>query len=682
MLTIIGRAVIATAVLFIPVVAAAQATTPSLDKDQRATLLALVEAVKATAADPVPEADWPVDLFRASDGSHYVAFSAPVPAVNPAVPLAVYVRLAPRTSVAAAAGGPQSAVEQWLLGLRDAPLPRSARRMVQVPSGEMPIGGAATMSSREGVASSAQSSAALGLMEFERRQAREAQEQRERERIAELEGRRRPEPDVLPFEDFDMTARATLVAGHPAIRRALTAAPGEYDLFVAWAAMDADHRPTSTGVVRRALNLPVAATGALALGSIVLADDIRSREDVFRADQQTAHPYAIGTMEIQPADDRVFTNDERLFAAFQVINAVSSPAGKPDVAVTLHLIRITPAGEQQVATLSPLRYDEASLPADFDLAAGHPILAAMAAPLAGLARGEYALAVAATDRLSRATARARAVFRIAATPQALLEAAPSFRPGFHREALLLPRTIDPLLDLVKPSATTPAFDRLMALAREGRFAELLPDPHVDADQAGAALLLQALGFYAVGDNAVAVGSYVRRGLERGGRTAVAQLLLGGSLAMDGRDDDAVAAWRAAIADGLPQAAIVVPLSEALARIGRLEEAARLINVPADGPTDPDVVHILAAADIDARREADALVRLAPFLAARDVDGELQWLALHALFSGFVRGEGPGATGPGREEFRTLARAYLDAGGRWQALAGEWLDLVTSSSPVP
>ena len=70
-------------------------------------------------------------LLRASDGSHYVAFSAEAPAdLTPDEKLALYVRLEPRPTDPPSTQAPRSAVEDWLRGERSDPLPMRAARVV------------------------------------------------------------------------------------------------------------------------------------------------------------------------------------------------------------------------------------------------------------------------------------------------------------------------------------------------------------------------------------------------------------------------------------------------------------------------------------------------------------------------------------------------------------------------
>ncbi len=387
MAILLARVVLIVALTAAPAAVFAQ-TAPNLSKDQRQTLLTLVNNVKASADQPATDEGWQVHLLRASDGSHYVAFSADAPGeLTEDTPLAVYVRLSLRATEPPSVIAQRSAVEEWLLGQRKDPLPMQARRVVQIPSGELPVGGPLSMSGRD---STGQSSAALALVERERTREKAAAAARDQERRDELEGRTKNLQDLLPFEDFDMAAKVVARPGRtPVIRRALTSGPGEYDVAIGWAVLDGKGRPIKTGVLKHAITLAPAQATGLALGSIIVAEGIQVRDSIYRADQQTAHPYAIGNTEIEPAADQLFTNDEKLSVAFQVINAMPSPTGKPDVSIGFRLFRLTDKGEEAAGSLSPLQYTEGTLPADFDLNLGHPILAAMAAPLRSLSRGEY-----------------------------------------------------------------------------------------------------------------------------------------------------------------------------------------------------------------------------------------------------------------------------------------------------
>jgi hypothetical protein len=129
------------AALVLPAFAYGQAKGPTLSKEQKLALQAAVTAARSATPLDRPDA-WQMHLLRASDGSHYVAFSAEAPAdLTPADKLALYVRLEPRATDPPAAQAPRSAVEDWLRGERSDPLPMRAARVVTIPTGEMPVGG-------------------------------------------------------------------------------------------------------------------------------------------------------------------------------------------------------------------------------------------------------------------------------------------------------------------------------------------------------------------------------------------------------------------------------------------------------------------------------------------------------------------------------------------------------------
>ena len=597
-----ARALLFAALLGSPSVAAGQGTVPNLSKEQRQALLAAVTAVKNAATTPASDNGLQLHLLRASDGSHYVAFSAEAPPEVPAdTPLALYVRLAPLKDPAATTMvAVRSPVEEWLLGQRTDPLPTQARRVVQVPTGELPVGGPLAGSTRETLGG--QNQAALRLMERERERQREADEAARKQRQAEMEGRGGKQPDLMPFEDFDVAARLTPRAGRSAVfRRALTAGPGDYELYLGWAALDGRNLPTHTGAIKHTLRLPTAQAG-LSLGSVIVADAITFRQEIYRADQQTAHPYTIGTTEIEPALDAVFTNDEKISVAFQVFGAAASSTGKPEVSIGFRLFRITAKGEQLAGSLTPLEYSDSTLPADFNLLLGHPIMAAMAAPLKSLAGGEYRLAIAATDRLARTSATAETRFSIIATPASLLASAPVYSARLRRTRFVDADVLGAALDALAGSSPSAAIAPLVERARQQQFASLLPDTVIPASDRGIGLLIQAIARYGLGDTPGTVAGQIRRALDAGAPEGAAQYWMGACRAAEGRDEEAVAAWDTARAKGWPASLLATPTAEALVRLNRLADAGSHARQDlVDGVRDPELTHIAASADIAAGR---------------------------------------------------------------------------------
>jgi len=660
----------------------AQRPAPNLSKEQRQALLAAVTAAR-TAAPLASDQLWQLHLLRASDGSHYVAFSMEAPAdLTADERLVLYVRLEPApTDPPSTTPPPRSTVEAWLLGERGDPLPMRAARVVTVPSGELPMGGTAATMTRDG---SGQNAAVLQLMDRQMRKQREEAEAREKARREALEGKGQATLNLMPFEDFDLQARVVARSGRPAVfQRALTAGPGDYQVVVAWTVVDTRNRPMRGGALRHAVSLPPVQMTGLAMGSVILADAIRARTEVYTAEQQTAHPYAIGSTEVEPAADLAFTNEERLSVAFQIFNAVPSITGKPEVTIALRLYRQTPSGEELAATLAPLEYTEGTLAPDFNLLQGHPLLAAFAAPLKTLPRGNYRLAILATDRLARVSSTAEARFRIVPTPAALLASAPAFTSPFVRARMLEDGVFNATLDALAPHAASAGLGPLLSLARQHRFVDLMADPGItDADR-GTAILLQSVAAYALGDSARAIAVRLGRASAAGAPEGATQFWLGVTRALEGRDADAIVAWQAARAAGWPATLVAAPLAEALVRLGQIEDAGRAAREALEaGSTDGSLVRVAAAADIAARRYEQAEERLTALLAIQPADAEAQWMLVHALFAGLVSGDATAARTEARARLDNAFDRYVASGGRHRALAEEWREFIVASESAP
>ena len=180
---------------------------------------------------------------------------------------------------------------------------------------------------------------------------------------------------MLPFEDFDLASasrrRRRHAADQPRLHRR---SRRPTTCIVGWADPGAAKPATTIRVLRRALSLPPATAADLTISSVIIADDVQARPAPYPPAEQAAHPYAIGATEITPARDTVFTRDERLSVAFQVINAQSTDTGKPDVAVDFRIVRVDGEREVPVASLNPQTYTEAHDAGGLRPAAGPPVV--------------------------------------------------------------------------------------------------------------------------------------------------------------------------------------------------------------------------------------------------------------------------------------------------------------------
>jgi len=643
----------------------AAAQPPELSKDQRDLLRAVVQAVDAaTPQAPTPESSWQAHVLRASDGSHYVAFSV---ASSPAAPIAanrvlLYVRLslAPESSGRAAAA--RSGVREWLAGARTDPRLVQSRRGFAV--GEMPAMGAATAGGR---GAATVGSADLQIMGLQRERDRQRKEQQERDRKASLEGAGAEVVDWLPFEDFDLIAPARFADGTPAIQRALTAGPGRYHLSVAW--VDAAAKPGKAPlyVAQHLLDLPPALPDEFRISSVVVAEDVTVRETPYTAIEQRAHPYSLGVTEIRPARDTVLTNSEQLSLAFQVINARAPDTGKPDVTVNFRITRQVGSREEQVATLTPLRYDATTLPPDFDVRLGHPLIAAMSVPLATLTRGAYRLHLAATDHGTTTTTHRAVEFSVIGTPLSLLGEAPPLGRRFRREDAIAEAVLTALVQAFMPASPSPALRRALDQAASRTFIQLLAEEPVPQGEQATRTALTGLALYAIGD--VSALGRLQQAYGVGGPGGPIQFLIGAVRATQGRDPDAIAAWQSARDEGLNVSAPF--LVDAYLRRGDGARAAALVTTELAGrPAEGAWAHALAASHLANGRHQDALAVLEARLAAAPDDLDGRWLQLHALFGRLVR---DGSAD--RERFKDLARTYIAAGGAHASLAAEWVKAV-------
>jgi len=637
---------------------------PQLSRQQRDLLLGLVAAVDRAITAPTRTGDeWLTHVLRASDGSHYVAFSVAPPAHTlPTTPIVLYVRLATAVSGETTVAE-RSIVREWLQGSRVDPRLLPQRRGIAI--GDMPPMGAGSIAVRGGTA--AVGSTDLQAMALERERSRQRREEEEKRRRAELEGSIVTQSDRLPFEDFEVAAAASFADGTRAIQRALAAGPGRYELSVAWADASQPASKAQYHVARRSLQLAPAAT-EFGLSSIIVADGISVRPAPYDSLQQRAHPYAIGLTDITPARDTIFTPSQQIAVAFQIVNPTSSTSGKPDVRISPRITRLSGTREETVATLSPLVFDAATLPPEFDVRVGHPLIAAFAAPLATIPRGEYRLLVSAEDRLGSSVVAARAEFTVVGTPESLLAEAPPLAPRFESAAALEKPVIDEVLDRLAAGSASPALTRALVSARAGRFADLLVTDSVPASEQGTRAALSGLALLSLANPAAAVE--FQRALQLRAPVAAVQFLMGTARAVGGRDVEAIASWEAARQAGFPPSITDRLIAEAYLRQKDFVRAAAAIG---DRPSDAASMATFAATRIGMRRPAEAIAVIDPLLGERPDDAAARWLLLHALYAQFVGGDG--SAGP---RFRAEAQRYIDTKGRHAQLASEWLKVVTSS----
>jgi hypothetical protein len=607
----------------------------------------------------------------------------PAPAL-PDKPVILYVRLATAAGRGETTIAERSTVREWLAGSRTDP--RLLPRKGGVAVGDMPPMGAGAIGAR---GAPSVGSADLQAIDLQRERSRQRAEEDEKKRRATLEGSAASQSDRLPFEDFEIGAAAAFADGTRAIQRALTAGPGTYDLSVAWADVSEPAAKAHIHVARRRLQLGPAGGAEFGLSSVIVAERVGFRQTPYHPLEQRAHPYAIGLTEIMPARGTVLTPARSLSVAFQIFNAYPSPEGKPDVRVEMRLVRLVGAREEPVAALSPLAYNGTTLPPDFDLRLGHPVIAAMSAPLATVPRGSYRLMIAAEDKLGGSIAAGDARFTVVGTPQSLLAEAPALAPRFDRAVVLAAPTLNPVLDRLSPDGPSAALAKPLQSARTGRFSDLLIEESVPPSEQPVRIALTGLALMSLGDlgslaqfeRALQLSASAREksgelrsdlagapsGRE-GGPEAAIRFLLGAARAMQNRDREAIAAWQGARSAGFNAPIVDRLIAEAYLRQREYARAAEAISSERAG--DAAAARTYAVTRIASSQLDAAVAALDPMLASNPGDADLQWLLLHALYADFVGGNKGRA-----ERVATEASRYIDAKGPHAALASEWLAVV-------
>jgi len=645
--------------------APALATTASaqeLSRQQRELLQKLVTAVDDARSATTPvDHTWLTHVLRASDGSHYLAVSViPGAAALAERPLLVYVRLATTPAAGVTTLAERSLVREWLQGSRTDPrlLPRRGGMAI----GEMPVLGAGAIAARGGASVG---STDLQTMAMQRDRARQRREKEEKERRAALAGEGALAADRFPFEDFEVGVPARFGDGSRTIQRALTSGPGSYTLFIAWADASQTAAKATVHVARQSLQLAPAKV-EFGLSSVIIADQIGVRPVPYTALEQRSHPYTIGVTDILPARDAIFAPHERLAVAFQIVNAMPSATGKPDIRVELRIVRMTGAREEPVAALSPLIYNDSTMPPDFDIRQGQPVIAALSAPLSTIPRGDYRLRIAAEDKLSGSIVSSAVDFRVIGTATSLLAEAPPLATRFTiTDALRVP-IVAALIDRLAPATPSPALSRALESARAGRFADLLIAEAVPEPERGVRAALTGLGLLSFAD--LGAIRQFEWAMQADTPPAPVHFLIGAARAMQNRDADAVIAWASASDGAVPKRVVDRLIADAYLRQKDFTRAASAIAETDDVIGDPAAARTLAATRIALRRNAEAVAMLDAALVHDPENTELRWLLVHALYARFVGGDRGAA-----ERLRSEGARYVAGRGPHTSLLSAWLD---------
>ncbi len=219
---------------------------------------------------------------------------------------------------------------------------------------------------------------------------------------------------VYPYEDAWFSTLTSPGPNLPLeISRAFAVKAGEYDVYVGIRERTKNKKATPVeAVLKEPLTVPDYWNGELATSSVIVADGVKHLAAPLSAEEQAEQPYTIGEMQITPAFDNTFKKNEELSILFLVYNPALKD-NKPDVAVEYKFNQKTADGEKYFNKTAPTLLNASTLPPDFDLGAGHQLVAGQSVPLASFPPGDYRLQIEVQDKLAQKTITHDVFFTVA-----------------------------------------------------------------------------------------------------------------------------------------------------------------------------------------------------------------------------------------------------------------------------
>jgi hypothetical protein len=281
---------------------------------ERNAVLSLIKAVDLAQETDVTANDrvaWDGHVLRSGNQTGYLPFRLTLDGPERPKSAVVYVRAVTRHD-GMRSRDERSTARDWLLRGNNAP---QRIETVYVGTGELPIGGPASNSTRQSISSANQALTVLAL------QHRELERQRTAAEAAKKKAEEpRHDPARLPFEDYYVADVTSAPGGdRPMLERALALPPGEYDVYVGL--LDRNRLKTSSPViVRHTVTVPDFWNDEIALSSLILASDVRVLGASLSAKQQTERPYTFGRAQVVPVAAPSFSPDDALSVVYQVCN--------------------------------------------------------------------------------------------------------------------------------------------------------------------------------------------------------------------------------------------------------------------------------------------------------------------------------------------------------------------------
>jgi hypothetical protein len=190
------------------------------------------------------------------------------------------------------------------------------------------------------------------------------------------------------------------------ISRSFTVSAGSYDVFVVAKEPTPEKPaknapPPKVSLLKQSVVVPDFWNSELSTSSVIIAQRIDPLPAPLTPQQQADRPYALGAMEILPAFDLKFTKKSELSTFMLIYNPKVDSANKPSVTIEYNFYQ-KPTGQPEkfFNKTAPQSLNAATLPPQFDLAAGHQLQSGQAVPLASFPEGDYRLEIKVTDTIA------------------------------------------------------------------------------------------------------------------------------------------------------------------------------------------------------------------------------------------------------------------------------------------
>ena len=148
----------------------------------------------------------------------------------------------------------------------------------------------------------------------------------------------------------------------------------------------------------------------LTTSSIVLATSLEEAPQKLTPRQQMEQPFTIGGQKITPTFTPAFAKSAELLFVFLIYNEGATSEGKPDIEVGYTVSRGAEA--KPFAKMPTTLFNATTLPAEFNLNAGHQVMVAQGVPLSTFAPGEYTLGIGITDKTKNQTITRAVPFKV------------------------------------------------------------------------------------------------------------------------------------------------------------------------------------------------------------------------------------------------------------------------------